>query len=170
MTFSNLIERGLLVRIEVPLEPREQETRLLYGTSPFIAWLDERLRLAEPSPLLADVTPREQLDNLFYMFVSGRSLAYSRQFRYIKAEKHAVWELKTPDFRIFGWFPLKDCFIATFGDWADKIKDHDLYRGYRIATRRIRREMGAELESCVDSLDPADVLSCWAPATISPDE
>jgi hypothetical protein len=156
---ADLAERELIVPIDVPLGPREQPARLLYGTPDFIRWLSERIRLNEASPLSADMTPVEQLDNLFYLFVSGQCLAYSRQFRYIKAEKHAVWELKTPDFRIFGWFPAKDCFICVFGDWADKVKDHDLYRGYRLATRRVRREMGIGQNDCVQSLDPDDVIS-----------
>ncbi len=159
MSLSDLIEHNSLIPIEVPLSPHEQRVRLLYGTPDFVSWLDDRLRAEEPSPLAADVTPKEQLDALFYMFLSGRPLAYSRQFRYIKAEEHAVWELKTPDFRLFGWFPVKDCFVCAFGDWADKIKDHDLYQGYRIATRRIRREMGVGAQFCVQGLAPTDVLS-----------
>jgi hypothetical protein len=159
MSLSDMVEKGLIVPIEVPLGPREQPARLLYGTPDFIRWLDDRLHLNETSPLRADMTPAEQLDNLFYIFVSGRRLVYSRQFRYIKAEKHAVWELKTSDFRIFGWFPIRDCFISVFGDWADRVKDHDLYRGYRLETRRVRREMGIDDQSCVQGVDPSDVIS-----------
>jgi hypothetical protein len=159
MTLSHFVAQGLIVRIDVPLAADEQPVRLLYGTPDFIRWLDDRIKANEISPLGADMTPAEQLDHLFYLFVSGQRLIYSRQFRYIKAEKHAVWELKTPDFRIFGWFPVKDCFIGTFGDWTDKVKDHDLYRGYRLETRRIRREMGIDVSGSVESLDPYDVVS-----------
>ena len=159
MSLASLVESHLLVQIEVPLPPHEQPLRLLYGTPDFIRWLGDRLLSDEASPLAADLTPKEQLDSLFYLFASGRPLVYSRQFRYIKAEKHAVWELKTPDFRLFGWFPVKDCFVCAFGDWADKIKDHDLYQGYRIATRRVRREMGLGVNDCVQGLTPDDVLS-----------
>jgi hypothetical protein len=67
-----------------------------------------------------------------------------RQFRSIRAEMNAVGELKTPDVRIFGWFLKRDCFVAVFGNWTDVVKDHDLYRGYRIAIRRPRRELGIE--------------------------
>ncbi len=159
LSLADLAERELIVPIDVPLSAQEQPLRLLYGIPDFIRWLDDRIRLAEPSPLLADMTPAEQLDDLFYLFVSGQPLVYSRQFRYIKAEKHAVWELKTPDFRIFGWFPMKDCFICAFGDWTDKIKDHDLYRGYRLQTRRVRREIGIDESACVEGLEANDVLS-----------
>ena len=159
MSLPDLLDSKLLVPIEVPLGSNEQRVRLLYGTQDFIRWLDQRIHANEPSPLAADLMPKEQLDSLFYIFLCGRPLSYSRQFRYIKAERHAVWELKTPDFRLFGWFPMRDCFICAYGDWADKIKDHDLYRGYRLATRRIRRELGFNEEECVQGLLPSDVLS-----------
>ncbi|MEI9915764.1 MAG: hypothetical protein WDN29_08090 [Methylovirgula sp.] len=98
----------------------EQPERLLYGFPGFIEWLDDRLRADEPSPLGADLSPVQQLDNLFYQFVSGRPLVFTRQFRYIKAEKEAVWEFKTPDLRVFGWFPKKDCFICVFGNFRGR--------------------------------------------------
>jgi hypothetical protein len=53
----------------------------------------------------------------------------------------------------------KDCFVAVFGNWADIIKDHDLYRGYRIAIRRLRRELGVDATLCVRGVSPDDVLS-----------
>ena len=158
-TITTLIEGGAISPIEVELSPREQPMRLLYGTPGFIQWLDERLTSAEPSPLAADATPAEQLDQLFYTFISGKRLVYTKQFRFIRAEKNAVWELKTPDLRIFGWFLLKDCFVGVFGDWADRVKDHDLYRGYRLEVRRLRRELGLEDTLCVRGVDPDDVIS-----------
>ena len=70
-----------------------------------------------------------------------------------------MWELKTPDIRVFGWFLKKDCFVAVFGDWADRVKEHDLYRGYRIAIRRLRRELNVDDTLCVQGVSPSDVLS-----------
>jgi hypothetical protein len=91
--------------------------------------------------------------------LSGEQLIFTRQFRVVRAEENAVWELKTPDVRIFGWFMAKDCFAAVFGNWADTIKDHDLYRGYRIAIRRLRRELEIDETLCVKGVAPDDVLS-----------
>jgi hypothetical protein len=113
----------------------------------------------EPPSRLGQTSAAEQVDQLFYSFLSGAPLILSRQFKYIRAENNAVWELKTPDTRIFGWFMKKDCYVCVFGDWADKVKDHDLYRGYRIAVRRLRRELGVDNNLCVQGVDPGDVLS-----------
>ena len=159
VTLATLVEAGEISPIEVELGPREQPTRLLYGTPAFLNWLKERLRSAETSPLLADLTPSEQLDLLFYQFLSGKPLVFTKHFKVIKYERNAVWELKTPDLRIFGWFAMKDCFVAVFGDWAERIKEHGLYRGYRIEVKRLRRRIGAEPGLCVKGVLPGDVVS-----------
>lgn len=158
-TFDSLLATGSIVKVEIPLDARSQTQRLLYATPSFVDWLSELMSSDPPSPLGADMTPTEQLDFLLFMYVSGQRLTYSRQFRAIRPEPHAVWELKTVDLRIFGWFLRKDCFVCVFGDWADHVKDHDLYRGYRLEIRRLRRELGVGKELCVEGIDPDDVLS-----------
>jgi|SRR5579871_415745 len=158
-TIPDLVASGAIVRIEVELAPREQPLRLLYGTPQFVEWLKQVLDGAEPSRMLGQTSAAEQLDDLFHSFLRGDRLLLTRQFRVIRAEENAVWELKTPDIRIFGWFMAKDCFAAVFGNWADTIKDHDLYRGYRIAIRRLRRELGIEATLCVNGNSPDDVIS-----------
>lgn len=158
VTLDYLLESGALSQVDVGLAGRDLPSRLLYATPGFLRWVEERLEKNEPSSLGSDTSPVEQLDYLFYSFVSGRPL-HSRQFRAIKAERNAVWELKTLDFRIFGWFAQKDCFVAVFGDWADHVKDHDLYRGYRLEVRRLRRELGVGDALCVEGVNPEDVIS-----------
>jgi hypothetical protein len=158
-TIADLLSCGAIVKIEVDLAARDQPLRLLYGTPQFIAWLRDVLDGLEPPCRLGDASIAEQIDDLFYSFLSGEQLIFTKQFRVVRAEDNAVWELKTPDVRIFGWFMAKDCFVAAFGNWADTIKDHDLYRGYRIAIRRLRRELGIDATLCVKGVAPDDVLS-----------
>jgi len=158
-TITDLVDSGAIVKIDVELAPRDQPLRLLYGTPQFIEWLQELLRGDEPSQRLGQTFPAEQIDDLFHSFLSGEPLIFTRQFRVVRAEENAVWELKTADIRIFGWFMAKDCFVCVFGNWADTVKDHDLYRGYRIAIRRLRRELGIDATLCVRGVEPDDVLS-----------
>ena len=158
-TLEELVEVNAISRIEVEMGVREQPMRLLYGTPSFIDWLTEILAGAQPRNRLGEATPAEQVDELFYDFLRGLPLLPLRQFRFIRAEKNAVWELKTPDIRIFGWFLKKDCFVCVFGNWVDLVKDHDLYRGYRIAIRRLRREFNIGDDLCVQGVAPSDVLS-----------
>jgi hypothetical protein len=158
-TIEHLVATGAISRIEVELDGREQAQRLLYGTPGFIEWLGKLINGEESEGHLGQATAVEQIDQLFHSYLSGAPLIHKRQVRYIRAEENAVWELKTPDIRIFGWFMKRDCFVCVFGDWADKVKDHDLYRGYRIAIRRLRRELGVDNTLCVQGVDPGDVLS-----------
>ena len=158
-TIEELVEANVISRIQVEMHPRDQGLRLLYGTPDFIAWLGELAKGSGPERRLGEATAAEQVDDLFNTFLSGRPLVYMKQFRSIRAEKNAVWELKTPDVRIFGWFLKKDCFAGVFGNWADVIKDHDLYRGYRIAIRRLRRDLAVDETLCVQGVTPGDVLS-----------
>lgn len=158
-TLEELVEAEAISRIEVEIGLREQPMRLLYGTPGFVGWLREILAGAQPNNRLGEATPAEQIDQLFYHFLTGSPLIHMRQFRFIRAEKSAVWELKTADTRIFGWFLKKDCFVCVFGNWTDTVKDHDLYRGYRIAIRRLRRELGVDDNLCVQGVNPGDVLS-----------
>ena len=158
-TIEELVEANVISRIQVEMHSRDQELRLLYGTPDFIDWLGRLAKGAGPEQRLGEATAAEQVDDLFNTFLSGLPLVYMKQFRSIRSEKNAVWELKTPDVRIFGWFLKKDCFVAVFGNWADVIKDHDLYRGYRISIRRLRRELGVGENLCVQGVMPGDVLS-----------
>jgi hypothetical protein len=158
-TATDLVNSGAILKIEVAMASRDQPLRLRYGTPDFVRWLNDVLAGARPAVCLSEATPAEQIDDLFHAFLSGEPLVFTRQFRVVRAEENAVWELKTPDIRIFGWFMAKDCFVAVFGNWADTIKDHDLYRGYRIAIRRLRRELGIDETLCVKGLAPDDVLS-----------
>jgi hypothetical protein len=158
-TIADLVESGAIIKIDVDLAPCDQPLRLLYGTPQFVAWLREVLEGAQLSRPLGQASAAEQLDDLFHSFLRGDRLVFTRQFRVIRAEENAVWELKTPDLRIFGWFMAKDCFVAVYGNWADTIKDHDLYRGYRIAIRRLRRELGIDASLCVKGNSPDDVVS-----------
>jgi hypothetical protein len=158
-TITELIASGAIIKIDVELAPRDQPLRLLYGTPQFVGWLRQILAGVEPPRQLGQTSAAEQIDDLFHSFLRGEPLIFTRQFRVVRAEDNAVWELKTPDIRIFGWFMARDCFVAVFGNWADTIKDHDLYRGYRIAIRRLRRELGIDATLCVKGVDPDDVLS-----------
>jgi hypothetical protein len=158
-TIPDLVATGAIVKIEIELAPHEQPLRLLYGTPEFVDWLKGVADGACPPCPLGHLSAAEQIDDLFYSFLSGAPLVFNRQFRAVRVEDNAVWELKTPDVRIFGWFMAKDCFLAVFGNWTDIIKDHDLYRGYRIAIRRLRRELGIDASLCVKGSAPDDVLS-----------
>ncbi|GJD35124.1 hypothetical protein [Methylobacterium aerolatum] len=158
-TLSALLADPSILRIEVSLGPRDLPVRRVFGTRAFVDWLEQRRAGMEKSKLGIDLSITEQIDSLFYRFIVGDVLRNRWDFRCVKIEKYPVWEMKTPDIRIFGWFPEKDCFIAVCGGWADHIKDYDLYRGYRLEIRRLRRTMNLARDLCGRGTTPDDVIS-----------
>ena len=80
-TIADLVNSGAIVKIDVDRAPREQSLRLLYGTPQFIAWLREVLGGAQAPRLLGYTSITEQIDDLFYSFLSGQQLIFTKQFR-----------------------------------------------------------------------------------------
>jgi hypothetical protein len=71
-----------------------------------------------------------------------------------------IWELKTEDIRIFGFFHKKDCFIGVVADDATRIKTYDLYHGYaNVNCRRFREAIDLDNPKCVLGDDPNAVVS-----------
>src|ERR1700733_1797046 len=112
-TLHILDRRGDLVAIGGGLEDFEQPQRLLYGFPHVITWLNETLPTLQPFYAETDLSPIEQVDVLFHDFVSGEDLVYYERCHFMEPLINGVWELKTPDIRIFGWFCKRGVFIAA---------------------------------------------------------
>jgi hypothetical protein len=138
-TIDTLLERQTLVRILVATG-NEQKLRWIYGLPDFPVWLASELPKLEPGRLKSPDPPQEQVDNIFYRWITGKEIRYSRQFKDLMPMKDEVWEIKTPDIRIFGWMyrPLK--FIAVFGDYADLYKGKGASKSYEDAKKRVKAE------------------------------
>ena len=71
-----------------------------------------------------------------------------------------VWELKTDDIRVFGWFPRKDCFVGAVADDATRIKTLKLYYGYaNVTTKRFLAALDLDHPKCVLGDNPHAVVS-----------
>src|SRR5262249_17769795 len=97
--------------------------------------------------------------SLFVVFCSGETLTFSTQFKPLTHLKDGIWELKTPDLRIFGWFHVKDCFIAGNIDTAFNVKNHNLYAGYAGDVARERDQLDLDNPKFVPGDDPNVVVS-----------
>lgn len=138
-TLDILLARQELVRILVPTDGAPRK-RWIYGLPKFPGWLQNDLPKLETGRLQAVETPEEQVDNALYRWITGKPIAYDRQFYDLMPRADEVWEMKTADIRIFGWMyrPLK--FIAVFGDYADLYKGAKKSRSYDAAIRRVKSE------------------------------
>src|SRR5665811_908306 len=103
-TLSELDRRGDLVRLDPGLAPNELENRPVYLSPKLTKCMDETLPTLPPD-LDLELTPQEEMAQLFETFCSGVVLTYDKDFKPIHYVIDGVWELRTVDLRVFGWFP-----------------------------------------------------------------
>ena len=156
---QELSANGTLVKISVPLGANENVERVLYAYPRFVDWISNELPMIESSIVGLEETPEEQLDALFHDFISGESLAYGNRFKQLQPAQSAIWELKTADLRVFGWFPRKYIFIATAGDEKKRLADiGGLYNGYRDEAKRLRDQLDLDEPKFVPGGNVNDVI------------
>lgn len=152
-----------LVKLEAQLEAREQEFRAIYVSQK----LRERLCNDLPawrSQWNLSETPQEQVSALVSRFISGEGLIFDYNFNVLHPYKDGVWELKTADVRLFGWFHKCDCFVGAFIDETWRIKQHDLYAGYRGEVIRFRNALDLDEPKFIPGGEPVNVVSNFYPA------
>jgi hypothetical protein len=140
-TIETLMAAGHLVRIDTDPDGGTQPWRLVYGTPDFIRWLDEVLPTLTTHIVGGILTPMQQVDTRLAEFGAGAPLRMPYDFHPLIPNQHAAWEMKTDEVRIFGWFPSRDCFIATHGAPADNVKASQLYGTLRNECVRVRAAM-----------------------------
>ena len=127
-----------LIKLGGGLAPHEQPMRTMFAFPHVIEWFKNTLPDLNPDLSGGKQTPIEQIDLLLYDFISGDDFSYYRRSHFMKPPKSGVWELKTPDVRIFGWFVARNTFIVANVDTAYRCKALDLYTGYLNDTIRRR--------------------------------
>jgi hypothetical protein len=157
-TLIELDRIGQAFKLDPVLEYNEQEWRMIYTSPRLKNWIENDLsRLV--STWAVEVDPVQQLDALIEEFCSGTTLCFGEQFKPIQHVKGGIWELKTPDLRMFGWFHVKDCFVAWRADHADFIKEHDLYYGLAGEAAMFRDRLDLDEPKFVPGEDPNAVVS-----------
>jgi hypothetical protein len=157
-TVLQLDKRGALFKLDV-LGPAVQEFREIYASPELHKWITGTLP-GMASTFAIQLTPVEQVVALTDLFCRGERLAFGFQFKPLTHIADGVWELKTEDIRIFGWFSRKDCFIGVVADDATRIKDHKLYHGYaNVTTKRFRDALDLDHPKFVPGDDPHAVVS-----------
>ncbi len=159
-TLDSLANSNLLEKLEVELEPKEMPWRCLYGTPEFVEWLKETLPYIKIASIYGETTPLEQVDDLFHEYIVGAKFNNDRRFKKLSSKpEYFVWELKSPDIRVFGWVPKKNSFICAFGDKTDQIKLWDSYNTYVARTKYVRNYLDLDEPKCVESKEYIDVIS-----------
>lgn len=157
-TIAELCERGVVRRLHVRLPLRHFEDREFYGYPQFLEWLDGPVRRATPFDA-SSIKPALQAHALFLQFISGKPMSVGRQFKRMRPHERDVFELRTDDLRIFGWFPAKNIFIAVVGDFMENTHGHDLYPGYRDLVVRERELIDLDEPKWQPGASEYDVIS-----------
>jgi hypothetical protein len=121
-------------------------------------WLEKDLPTIE-STWKIEENPAEQLDALVYDFCSGKPLQVGTRFKSLVHLGDGIWELKTADLRLFGWFVRKDHFVVSDCDNTDRIKRVKLYRGYCEQAVRRREALNLDEPKYIGGDNPDDVVS-----------
>ncbi|MBR1148368.1 hypothetical protein [Bradyrhizobium sp. AUGA SZCCT0431] len=157
-TVIDLVSRGNLFRLDPQLDYPQQELRRIYTGPKLRKWIENDL-----SGLASDrveSSPKLQFDDLVALFCSGEQLTYDLHFKPLNHVEDGIWELKTTDLRIFGWFSQKDCFIGVIGDTKRRILDYGLYGPYaKMEVTPFRNQIDLDPPKYVPGKNPHDVVS-----------
>jgi hypothetical protein len=159
-TLIHLERLGQLYRFDPALSVREYEVRRMWALPKAWKWIVEVLPGAGSSWNIQE-RPEEQLDALIYEFCVGQPLAVGARFKCLTHLGDGIWELKTADLRLFGWFTLKDCFVVSDIDDTSRIKRSNLYQGYCQQAVRRRNSLDLNEPKFVPGDNPDDVVSDW---------
>jgi hypothetical protein len=114
--------------------------RSFYALPGFVPWMVTEVPNMVAGRLRAALSPKEQLDSLLRTWLRGRPMKYPKVIQDLMPMTDELWELKSPDLRIFGWLYRPKVFIASFGDYADDYKAPTKRKTYEDAKNRILRD------------------------------
>lgn len=146
------------MRVHVSLPKGMFEERAFYAYPRVLEWLHGSLR-TETSFYQDTAKPVKQAHGLLQQFIGGQPLNVGRRFKRMRPEKQDVFELATADVRFFGWFPVKNTFIAVAGDVMVNTHSHDLYPGYRDLVVRERQLIDLDEPKWTPGATENDVIS-----------
>ena len=159
-TTVELAALGILVKVDPVLGSKELEMRCIYLLKSAHKWLVEVLPKTDSNWNIQE-TPSEQLDALIYEFCSGKPLPVGKRFKALVHLGDGIWELKTADLRLFGWFIQKDYFVVSNCDETGRVKQVGLYRGYCEQAVRFRSILDLNEPKFIAGDNPDDVISDW---------
>ncbi len=148
-----------MTKLDPELDPPQQEFRCIYVGPKLAAWIKDVLPTLE-SDLGLETSPLGQFDELVAVFCSGETLTYDWQFKPLNYVENGIWELKTADLRIFGWFPHKDCFIGVVADTKARLLEYKLVSPYcNVEVSPFRDNLDLDEPKFVAGVDPHAVVT-----------
>lgn len=157
-TILELVASGELVKIDPQLADHEMEDRQIYLVAQAVDPLTALLATMV-SQWGIESTPAEQLDELVHHFATGGALDFPRQFHDLEHLRDGIWELKSADLRLFGWFAERDVFVCASVADANVVKAAGQYAGYCEQTWFRREQLPLDDPKFLPGKEPVDVVS-----------
>jgi hypothetical protein len=157
-TIAKLIGDETLRSVTLGLLDDELPERGLFGTSRLFRFLSDELpAIASQDSMLS---AQEQVSNLCGRYLTNKPLILRSPISPIRHLENGIWELKTLDVRIFGWFTAKDCMIIDAGCDVKLLKAGKLaYSGFINQTAYARKSLGFTSSEYIQGTQPNDILS-----------
>lgn len=157
-TLIELGRRGVLVRLTLKLDRYDFENREIWLTVNVRDWVQNELRaLSAYRP--EDIPPAHQVRAMLRDFVTGEEFDEGRMFRRMRPYERDVFELKTPDVRIFGWFYKPRVFIASHVCTMEKAHAAPgIHNYFRDETVKARNAIELDPPKCVYGAEASDVF------------
>jgi hypothetical protein len=156
-TLQQVRSRGDLHGFDPDLEADELPQRYLYVTTDCRRWIEDVLTSA-PRDLDKTLPPINQLDSLATQFVRGVRFVYGRDFKALDFLGYCVWELRTYDVRLFGYFYRRGIFIGVGGVLKKELANNKAYLAYRKQVRDFMQRIDLDPPPALKGSAPSDVL------------
>ncbi|MBR1165213.1 hypothetical protein [Bradyrhizobium elkanii] len=157
-TLNKLLEAGTLTSVTLGLLDDELPERGLFGTARLHSFLSNDLPSIPSQDAM--LSALQQVANLFGRFLTNRPLVLQSPIAPIRHLEDSVWELKTKDVRIFGWFAAKDSMVIDAGCDVKLLKSQKLnYSGFITQTSYIRKTLGFSPKDYITGKSPHDILT-----------
>lgn len=155
-TLEGLAGKGELIEYDADMEPGEFPMRRVYVTTSFCHWMEKVLpseTVSSQSPL----SPFEQIEQRLYDFCLGRPLFYDRDRKVLTPSGHHVWEIKTPDVRLFGWVPARRRFVVVAGAMKRDLIPNSKYKPYVDGVVAFRNALDLDTPKFLTGVLPSDI-------------
>lgn len=149
--------QGVLIRYEAELEPEVLPERVIHLTPQFQKWLEHALP-KERRDRGRQLSPIEQVEEIFRHFILGRPMGYDVHRKLLDPVGLGVWEIKTVDVRMLGWFPCHRTFIAAVGVMKRMLPRRRDYRPHIDAVVAIRNGLDLDEPKFLTGVRVDDIL------------
>ena len=156
-TLALLADEGKLKRHEPDLERNEFPERFVYFAPEVNAWLQATLKRAAKDRN-NNLFPYEQAEQLLYDFAIGRPMAYGQHYRKLDPLMQHIWELKTEDVRLIGWFAKRRHFVVVCGRLKKELPRAKLYTPCIQCSIWFRANLDLDQPKAVTGVSHRDVL------------